>query len=72
MVRKAFVKGGGKPLNEKNEILDYLHRRELTGAILLTGEWGCGKTYLIKQIANELNAQKAAGVAVISDSASAT
>lgn len=48
------------------EILDYMTRKELTGALLLTGQWGCGKSYLMKAIAKELNESKSAAVAVIS------
>ena len=48
------------------EILDYITRKELTGALLLTGQWGCGKSYLMKAIAKELNESKSAAVAVIS------
>ena len=50
----------------KEEILDYINRKEQTGALLLTGQWGCGKSYLVKEIANELNEQKTAAIAVIS------
>ena len=48
------------------EILDYITRKELPGALLLTGQWGCGKSYLMKAIAKELNESKSAAVAVIS------
>ena len=30
-----------------DELLYYCEEPEPVGAILLTGEWGCGKTYLI-------------------------
>lgn len=50
----------------KAEILDYINCNEVTGALLLTGSWGCGKSYLIKKIAKELNKNKEAAVAVIS------
>lgn len=50
----------------KAEILDYINCNEVTGALLLTGSWGCGKSYLMKQIAKELNEHKKAAVAVIS------
>lgn len=53
-------------MDVKAEILDYINCNETTGALLLTGPWGCGKSYLIKQVANELNDAREAAVAVIS------
>ncbi len=53
-------------MDVREEILDYINRNELTGALLLTGPWGCGKSYLVKEIAKELNENKEAAVAVIS------
>lgn len=50
----------------KAEILDYINCNETTGALLLTGPWGCGKSYLMKQIAKELNDERKAAIAVIS------
>lgn len=50
----------------RSEILDFINRKETTGALLLTGQWGCGKTYLVKSIAKELNEGKKYAVAVIS------
>lgn len=35
----------------RKEIESYLDCKEATGSLLLTGEWGCGKSYLIKEIA---------------------
>ncbi len=53
-------------MDVREEILDYVNRNELTGALLLTGPWGCGKSYLVKEIAKELNSSKKAAVATIS------
>lgn len=50
----------------KAEILDYINCNEPVGALLLTGKWGCGKSYLVKKIAEELNKSKKAAVSVIS------
>lgn len=41
-------------MNTLDEILDYCKEEKPVGALLLTGEWGCGKTYLID---NELRNQ---------------
>ncbi len=40
-------------MNVKEELLDYINCEENNGAILLTGNWGCGKTYLVKQMIEE-------------------
>ena len=53
-------------MDVREEILDYINRNELTGALLLTGPWGCGKTYLVKEIAKELNNGKKVAVSTIS------
>ena len=34
-------------MNTLEELLYYCKEPEPVGAVLLTGEWGCGKTYLI-------------------------
>lgn len=53
-------------MNVKAEILDYINCNVTTGALLLTGPWGCGKSHLMKDIAKELNSSKDAAVTVIS------
>lgn len=50
----------------KEEIYDYIYRNETAGALLFTGQWGCGKSYLIKEMAKELNRVKGPAIAVIS------
>ena len=50
----------------KAEILKYIKQKENSGALLLTGKWGCGKSYLLKEIAEELNKKEKYAVAVIS------
>lgn len=40
-----------------NELIYYCSEENPLGAVLLTGEWGCGKTYLIEnQLAEALKA----------------
>ena len=48
------------------EILDYINRNETTGALLLTGKWGCGKSYLVKKIAKDQEKTKKAAIAIVS------
>lgn len=50
----------------RGEILDFINRNETTGALLITGKWGCGKSYLVRTIAKEQDESKAAAVAIIS------
>lgn len=50
----------------REEILDYINRNELSGALLLTGQWGCGKSYLMKELSKEMSNHKKAAIAVIS------
>lgn len=42
-------------MNTKKEINYYISQKSNNGALLVTGKWGCGKTYLIRQIIGELN-----------------
>ncbi len=53
-------------MDVKQEILDYIDTEENNGAFLLTGNWGCGKSHIVKDIANELNEKKDHAVGVIS------
>ena len=45
-------------MDAKQEVKSYIETKEIPGALLLTGEWGCGKTYLIKSIADEYKENK--------------
>jgi len=40
------------------DLLYYCNEPEPVGAILLTGEWGCGKTYLIEHDLKETLSEK--------------
>ena len=35
-------------MNTIDELVNYCHEPEPAGALLLTGEWGCGKTHIIE------------------------
>lgn len=35
-------------MNVEKEIRNYITEKETNGALLITGKWGCGKTYLLK------------------------
>jgi len=36
-----------------NELIEYINSKEICGAVLLTGQWGCGKTCLINNLVKE-------------------
>lgn len=46
-------------MNTLSELLYYCEEPEPVGAVLLTGEWGCGKTYLIDNELKEVLENKA-------------
>lgn len=50
----------------REEILTFINRKEETGALLITGKWGSGKSYYIKGLAKELNDNKKEYLCVIS------
>lgn len=35
-------------MNTLDELIYYCEEKEPVGALMLIGEWGCGKTYLIE------------------------
>lgn len=41
-----------------NELKIYVNSKEHSGAVLLTGSWGCGKTYLIKKFKKEIDSDE--------------
>ena len=53
-------------MNVRMEIENYISTNENNGALLITGKWGCGKTYLLKQIADDLNANSNNLIVIIS------
>lgn len=46
--------------------MEFISRKEKNGALLLTGKWGCGKTYLIRQVRDELNKETHYAVVIVS------
>ena len=44
-------------MNVKTEIENYIAAVESNGALLITGSWGCGKTFLIKETMGEFNSE---------------
>lgn len=42
-------------MDYRNEILNYIEHDEHLGALLLTGKWGSGKSYSVKQIVDSVN-----------------
>ncbi len=52
-------------MDVRKEIMEFISRKEKNGALLLTGKWGCGKTYLIRQIRDELNKENQYAVVIV-------
>lgn len=44
----AFLRIGGIQMSSLDELVYYCKIKNPVGALLLTGEWGCGKTYLVE------------------------
>lgn len=42
-------------MNTTKEINDYIEQKVNNGALLVTGKWGCGKTYLVNEIIKQIN-----------------
>lgn len=57
---------GGVAVKIEEEIQLYISSKEITGALLLTGKWGSGKTYLIHKVKEKINQQGDAVVLIIS------
>lgn len=53
-------------MDVREEIMEFISRQEKNGALLLTGKWGCGKTYLIRQIREDLNKGEQYAVVIVS------
>lgn len=53
-------------MNFKKELEDYLSYPDSVGALLVTGEWGCGKSFCIKQHVNRLNLEGKYAIAIVS------
>lgn len=53
-------------MDVKNEVVEYIDQEGNNGALLITGNWGCGKSYLIKELISELNKSGDYAIAIIS------
>lgn len=53
-------------MDVRKEIMEFISRKEKNGALLLTGKWGCGKTYLVRQVRDELNKGNDYAVVIVS------
>lgn len=53
-------------MDVRKEIMEFICRKEKNGALLVTGKWGCGKTYLIRQVRDELNKGVQYAVVIVS------
>lgn len=53
-------------MDTKKEIIEFINSNESNGALLITGKWGCGKSYLIKNLIREFNEDKKYAIAIIS------
>lgn len=53
-------------MNIKNEIIEFINAEESNGALLITGQWGCGKSYLVKRIVKDLDEKGQYAIAVVS------
>lgn len=58
--------GGIIPVKTIEEIENYIEKQDQNGALLVTGKWGSGKTYLIRQIEKKLNQEPKNLMAVVS------
>ena len=58
--------GGIIPVKTIEEIENYIEEQDQNGALLVTGKWGSGKTYLIRQIEKKLNQEPKNLMAVVS------
>lgn len=55
MLRVYYIIERMVKVNIVQEIENFLKQNENSGALLVTGKWGCGKTYLLNKIAEENN-----------------
>ena len=47
-------------MNVADELKSYVNLKEHSGAVFLTGSWGCGKTYLINEFKREIDSNERA------------
>lgn len=53
-------------MNITDELGRFLSQNTNNGALLITGKWGCGKTYILRKIAKDYNVKKEYFIVIIS------
>jgi len=53
-------------MNITDELGRFLSQNTNNGALLITGKWGCGKTYILRKIAKEYNEKEEYFIVIIS------
>lgn len=53
-------------MNIRDELGRFLSQKTNNGALLITGKWGCGKTYILRKIAKEYNDKEEYFIVIIS------
>lgn len=53
-------------MDVRNEIIDFINIDDNNGALLITGSWGCGKSYLVKHLISEINNKQEYAISVVS------
>ncbi len=53
-------------MNIEAEIRNYISSKEHNGALLVTGKWGCGKTFTLKRVRDSYNEKGDAVIAMVS------
>ncbi len=52
-------------MDTTKELISFIKQKSMDGALLLTGKWGCGKSYIIKSLKNKLKVDKGCPALVV-------